>query len=101
MAVRYESNPRSLSEWVAEIKQRRLVLPRFQRMEAWGTSQVTELLQSVIDGLPVGAVLLLEVSGEPEFAYRVLEGAPEVGEPIREMVLDGQQRFDCTLACTE
>jgi hypothetical protein len=93
MAVRYESNPRSLSDWLTEIKQRRLVLPRFQRVEAWGPSQVKELLQSVVDGLPVGAVLLLEVSGKPEFAYRVLEGAPVYGEPIREMILDGQQRL--------
>jgi len=62
-------------------------------MEAWGPSQVQELLQSIIDGIPIGAVLLLEVSGEPEFAYRVLEGAPEEGEPVREMILDGQQRL--------
>lgn len=89
----YESNPRALEDWLSEIKQRRLVLPRFQRMEAWGPSQVQELLQSVIDGLPVGAVLLLEVSGEPEFAYRVIEGAPKEGEPVREMILDGQQRL--------
>ena len=89
----YESNPRTLEEWLSEIRQRRLVLPRFQRMEAWGPSQVQELLQSVIDGLPVGAILLLEVSGEPEFAYRVIEGAPEEGEPVREMILDGQQRL--------
>jgi len=89
----YESNPRSLVEWLSEIEQRRLVLPRFQRMEAWGPPQVQELLQSVIDGLPIGAILLLEVSGEPEFAYRVIEGAPEEGEPVREMILDGQQRL--------
>jgi len=62
-------------------------------MEAWGASQVEELLQSVVDGLPVGSVLLLQVSGKPEFAYRALEGAPEEGEPIQEMLLDGQQRL--------
>jgi hypothetical protein len=62
-------------------------------MEAWGSSQVSELLQSVVDGLPVGAILLLEVAGRPEFAYRPLEGAPKAGEPIREMILDGQQRL--------
>jgi hypothetical protein len=93
MAVRYESNPRSLSDWLTEIRQHRLVLPRFQRMEAWSPSQVKELLQSVADGLPIGAILLLEVSDKPEFAYRALEGAPESGEPIREMLLDGQQRL--------
>ena len=93
MAVRYESNPRSLPDWLTEIKQRRLVLPRFQRMEAWEPSQIKELLQSVVDGLPIGAILLLEVSGEPDFAFRVLEGAPKHGEPVREMVLDGQQRL--------
>lgn len=93
MPVLYESNPRPVFEWLTEIDKRRLVLPRFQRMEAWGRSQVEELLQSVVDGLPIGAVLLLEVTGEPDFAYRALEGAPEEGEPVREMLLDGQQRL--------
>lgn len=93
MPVLYESNPRPIVEWLTEIDKRRLVLPRFQRMEAWGASQVEELLQSVVDGLPIGAVLLLQVSDKPEFAYRALEGAPEEGEPIREMLLDGQQRL--------
>jgi hypothetical protein len=94
MAVRYESNPRPLSDWLTEVRQRRLALPRFQRMEAWGPSQVKELLQSLVDGLPVGAFLLLEVSGEPEFAYRTLKGPlPDSEGPIQEMLLDGQQRL--------
>lgn len=96
MPVRYESNPRPVDDWLTEIDRSRLVLPRFQRMEAWGASQVEELLQSVVDGLPVGAVLLLQVTGKPEFAYRALEGAPEAPEQeghIREMLLDGQQRL--------
>ena len=94
MAVRYESNPRPLSDWLTEVWQRRLVLPRFQRMEAWGPSQVKELLQSVVDGLPVGAFLLLEVSGKPEFACRTLKGPlPGSEGPIQEMLLDGQQRL--------
>ncbi|MFO8059989.1 MAG: DUF262 domain-containing protein [Bacillota bacterium] len=89
----YETQPRRLHEWLNEIERRRLVLPRFQRMEAWDSRQVEDLLQSVIQQLPIGTVLLLQVGDRPQFKYRPLPTAPSEGERVREMLLDGQQRL--------
>jgi len=69
------------------------MLPRFQRMEAWGHREITDLLNNVVRGLPVGSVLILEVGDELPFVSRVLESAPEVGERVTELLLDGQQRL--------
>lgn len=89
----YETEKRKIREWINEIARHRLALPRFQRMEAWGDRDVEDLLQSVVDQLPIGSVLLLQVADKPQFSHRPLEGAPETGERVRELLLDGQQRL--------
>lgn len=89
----YETERRNVKEWIKEIDKRRLVLPRFQRLEAWEPQQVQELMQSIIDQLPIGSILLLQVGDEIPFSYRTLPGAPQNGDRIREFLLDGQQRL--------
>ncbi len=69
------------------------MLPRFQRMEAWGHAEVADLLQTVLDGLPAGAALVLEVGDEVPFRSRPMIGAPADGDRISELLLDGQQRL--------
>lgn len=92
--VRYETHPRMVVDWMAEIRNRHLVLPRFQRMEAWTSEQVRELLQSVVEGMPAGSILLLGIGDKPLFSWRPLAGAPTSGQDgIRELLLDGQQRL--------
>ncbi len=68
-------------------------LPRFQRFEAWGHRDVESLMETVLDGLPSGATLILQVSDEPQFKYRPLETAPDRDKAPQEMLLDGQQRL--------
>lgn len=84
---------RSLPDWFTRIRTRQTVLPRFQRFQAWGHSNVTQLFNTVLQGLPVGAVLVLEVGDKEPFISRPLHGAPETGERITEHLLDGQQRL--------
>jgi hypothetical protein len=62
-------------------------------MEAWGYREVTDLLQTVLDGLPAGATLTLEVGDKLPFVSRTVKGAPATGERIAELLLDGQQRI--------
>jgi hypothetical protein len=62
-------------------------------MEAWGHREVTELLQTVIDSLPAGSVLILEVGDNLPFISRTMDGAPEEGDRVTELLLDGQQRL--------
>jgi len=62
-------------------------------MEAWGHSEVADLLQTVLDGLPAGAALVLEVGDSVPFRSRPMAGAPNEGERVAELLLDGQQRL--------
>lgn len=88
-----EARNRPLPDWFTRIRTRQTVLPRFQRYEAWGHDNVTQLFNTILQGLPVGAVLILEVGNEELFISRSLKGAPQTGERVTEHLLDGQQRL--------
>ncbi len=84
---------RLLPDWLTRIRTRQTVLPRFQRFEAWSHSNVALLLNTILQGLPVGALLTLEIGNEEPFISRPIIGAPQEGERITEHLLDGQQRL--------
>jgi hypothetical protein len=84
---------RFLHNWFERIRSRQITLPRFQRHVAWGHSEVSGLLTSVLRGLPSGAALLLEVGDREQFISRSMVDAPEQGERVTEQLLDGQQRL--------
>lgn len=88
-----QASDRALDAWFARISSGQVRLPRFQRFEAWGPREVTDLLQTVVDGLPSGAALVLEVGDSPPFKHRPLESAPAGPERLTELLLDGQQRL--------
>ena len=88
-----EARNRNLPDWLTRIRTRQIVLPRFQRFEAWSHSQVTELLNTVLKELPAGAILTLEIGESEPFLSRPIVGAPQDGEKIVEHLLDGQQRL--------
>lgn len=88
-----DARNRSLRDWLSRVGTGQVQLPRFQRFEAWGSGEVADLLQTVIDQLPAGAVLVLEVGDRAPFRHRVLAGAPEPTERMTELLLDGQQRL--------
>lgn len=77
------------------IRQGQIVLPRFQRHEAWRPAQVTGLLENVLrePPLPVGALLTLEVGNEELFHSRPIVGAPAPQSKPSLHLLDGQQRM--------
>ena len=84
---------RSLPDWFTRIRTHQTVLPRFQRFEAWSHATVTQMFNTILQGLPVGAVLVLEIGNEEPFISRTIKGAPETGERVTEHLLDGQQRL--------
>lgn len=88
-----EARNRLLPDWLTRIRTRQIVLPRFQRFEAWSNGQITGLLNNVLQDLPAGAVLILEVGDKEPFIWRPMVGAPEDGDRITEHLLDGQQRL--------
>ena len=88
-----EARNRTLEDWFARIRSRQIKLPRFQRFEAWGHYQVTELINTVLQQLPAGAVLILEIGEQEPFISRTIVGAPTDGDRVTEHLLDGQQRL--------
>lgn len=88
-----EARNRLLPDWFTRIRTHQTVLPRFQRFEAWDHARVTQLFNTILQDLPIGAALVLEVGDEEPFISRTLKGAPETGERVTEHLLDGQQRL--------
>ena len=88
-----EARNRPLEDWFSEIGNGYLALPRFQRHEAWSHKQVSALLDTVLNQLPAGAVLTLEVGDEKPFISRAVVGAPDLSESETSYLLDGQQRL--------
>jgi len=88
-----QAGDRTLDYWFAQIASGQVKLPRFQRFEAWGPREVTDLLQTVIEDLPAGVALILQVGDTSPFNYRSLQTAPDGTERLTELLLDGQQRL--------
>ena len=89
-----KAEDRTVKDWFTKIRTRQILLPRFQRYEAWGSNIATDFLTSVIRDLPVGSTLVLGVGGEKlPFISRKIGGAPKEGERVNELLLDGQQRL--------
>lgn len=90
-----EARNKKIEDWFAMVKQGQVVLPRFQRHEAWRHNQVVGLLENVLRDppLPVGALLTLEVGDEELFFSRPIVGAPNPQSKPTMHLLDGQQRM--------
>lgn len=89
-----EARNRPLTEWFTRIRTRQMALPRFQRpSDAWDHSRVSQMFNTILRDLPVGAGLILEVGNEELFISRTITGAPSSGERVTEHLLDGQQRL--------
>ncbi|MBU0824284.1 MAG: DUF262 domain-containing protein [Alphaproteobacteria bacterium] len=90
-----EARNKKIEDWFAMIKQGQIVLPRFQRHEAWRPHQVVGLLENILRDppLPIGALLTLEVGDEEQFHSRPIVGAPEPQSKPSLHLLDGQQRM--------
>lgn len=88
-----EARNRRLPDWLGRVRTGQLKLPRFQRFESWGHSEVETLLDSVLRGRPVGAALVLVIGDKEQFVSRTIAGTPEPTERTTEHLLDGQQRL--------
>ena len=90
-----EARNRPLDTWFRLVRSGEIMLPRFQRYEAWSQSDVTGLLASVVADLPIGSALVLAVGDSPPFVTRTIAGEPlpPPGTRTLENLLDGQQRL--------
>jgi hypothetical protein len=94
MAIKsIKATDRELAEWYTKINSGEIKLPRFQRFEAWDRNRINGLLTVIVNNLPLGITLILNVGDESQFVDRYLETAPETGKRVTEHLLDGQQRL--------
>lgn len=77
-----------------EVNSGKIQLPEFQRSWTWDDNGIKEIISSLSQGYPMGAIMRLQY-GNPEirFMYRPLEGAHCDGVVPEYLILDGQQRL--------
>jgi len=89
-----KAQDRTLGVWFQNIQQGMIKLPRFQRFEAWDRGRITSFLNTIINNLPVGVTLALEVAGLEKFESRYIATSdPDVPGTVTQHLLDGQQRL--------
>lgn len=89
-----KAQDRTLGVWFQAIQQGQVKLPRFQRYEAWDRGRITSFLNTIINNLPVGVTLALDVAGDEKFISRYIVSAdPPVPGTVTQHLLDGQQRL--------
>ena len=92
-----EARSRTIEAWFAMIDAAQVLLPRFQRHEAWRAAQIEGVLENVLQtpSLPIGALLTLDVGDVEPFHSRPIVGAPLPLPSSRPQMhlLDGQQRM--------
>lgn len=93
MTTSFRTNPVALKDLMRECHEGKLQLPDFQRGWVWDQDRIIDLLASISEGFPVGALMTLDASGEVAFAVRPVEGAPAASKPLEAYLLDGQQRM--------
>lgn len=94
MQLSSKAQDRTLGVWFQHIQQGQVKLPRFQRYEAWDKGRITSFLNTIINNLPVGITLALEVAGEEKFISRYIVSAERNEEgTVTQHLLDGQQRL--------
>ena len=89
-----KAQDRTLGVWFQTIQQGMVKLPRFQRFEAWDRGRIASFLNTIINNLPVGVTLALEVAGTEKFESRyIATAAPATLGTVTQHLLDGQQRL--------
>ena len=90
----FSTDKQALLFLLSQIENRQLALPDFQRTFVWEPSDTRELIVSVMQGFPAGALLFLR-NDTHTLAPRAVEGAPplESEGPPPFLILDGQQRL--------
>ena len=95
-----ETNVRSLSNYLDDIRTGILQIPAFQRDFVWKRDAVKDLFDSIKNNYPIGSVLLWKPEN-PNWDNKKTIGAYYIlsnkTNPI--YILDGFQRFSCLFGC--
>ena len=92
-----EAQNRQLDEWLAEAIKGNLMLPRFQRKEAWTYRNVKRFIEAMLRGHPLGVFLVLRVDPDNQPFGTKQVSAYQKQSRCTEHLLDGQQRLTALL----
>lgn len=92
MTTEFDATKKQMVYLLDQIHNSDLALPDFQRDFVWAPQATRELVRSIIEGFPAGAILLMQ-GGDKIFEPRAFEGAPALSSAPTHMTLDGQQRL--------
>lgn len=84
----------SLGELLEGVTKGTHQLPEFQRSWTWDDRRIRNIIASLTQGYPMGALMRLECGGsEVRLKYRAFEGTHGISREPDYLVLDGQQRL--------
>lgn len=91
----FNAQPENLKTLLGDVATGAIQLPDFQREWVWDDDRISEILESVSRGFPVGAITTLSVSKEIRLKPRLLEGVSSKYSKVTPStyILDGQQRL--------
>lgn len=90
------NNGKAIGNWLSEIENESLCLPRFQRKQIWTKQKVCQFLETLIlnTASPIGVFLVLSTDpSDPAFPPRTIQGTISQPGNCRSLLLDGQQRL--------
>ena len=90
-----DKNKMNVSDMLKKTRNKKWVLPNFQREFVWTADQIAELFDSIARGYPIGAIILLKYHEDYPFEARGLGGEEGAGEGHEFYIIDGQQRLTC------
>ncbi len=90
----FMTNPVLLKDLLDDMDNGKIQLPDFQRSWVWDDERIKDLLVSISNMFPIGAILGLTAGGNVAFKTRPIEGAEIRSNDKPDMfLLDGQQRL--------
>lgn len=101
MKTQIQTNIRSLSALLENLRDGLIQAPPFQREFVWKRKQIQELFNSIINGYPIGSILIWRPREPQTWAQNREIGGfilPNSKEP-KSYVLDGYQRLSSLFGC--
>lgn len=95
MAASFLSQPTivRLPNLLEMVRDRQIVIPRFQRPFIWTDQQRVELMESIYSGIPIGSLLVWRTQDQGLQTYRLRgTSSDQVEAGPRQYLLDGHQR---------
>jgi len=88
-----DKNKINVSYMLKKTRDKKWVLPNFQREFVWNANQIADLFDSMVRGYPIGAIILMKYREDHPFEARGLGGEEGAGEQHEFYIIDGQQRL--------